>query len=377
MAVDSNSDPAARLARLLGFLQSDPENVSLLSEAAEAALEERQGDTALELLQRRAALSPLGEKETNIAGLAALQAGKYEEAADYFSRLLDQHPDEPSLRFNRAWSLSMLKRFEEALELLDEPTASALAQAAMLKVQLMHEIGQFDEAAELARDYVTLFPEHSGLLAAVSVLAIDVEDIALAQACASKAGDHPDALTTLGTLALGDARDDDAGVMFDRALAKNAQLPRAWVGKGLVELTRGSPGDAALHIERGAELFNGHIGSWIAAGWAHLLNKNVKAARAAFERALALDHNFAESHGSLGVIAILDGNQEEATRLTQTAMRLDKHSFSAALAQSLLLEAQGKSELAARIIERALNTPIDATGATIAQAIAKRTLFAQ
>jgi len=271
----------------------------------------------------------------------------------------------------------MLKRFEEALELLDEPTTRALAQAAMLRVQVMHELGQFDEAAELARDYVTLFSEHSGLLAAVSVLAIDIEDIALAQACASKAGDHPDALTTLGTLALGDARDDEAGVMFDRALAKNAQLPRAWIGKGLVELTRGLPGDAAQHIERGAELFDRHIGSWIAAGWAHLLNKNVTAARAAFERAHALDRNFAESHGSLAVIAILEGNQEEATRLTQTAMRLDNHSFSAALAQSLLLEAQGKPEIAARIIERTLNIPIDATGATIAQAIAKRTLFAQ
>jgi tetratricopeptide (TPR) repeat protein len=377
MAADSNNNPAARLGRLLLLLASDPANLSLLSEAAEEALKSQNPDTALRLLGQHAEISPLGDKETNIAGLAALQAGNYEEAADSFARLLDKHPAEPSLRFNQAWSLAMLKRFEEALALLDEATARALGQAAMLKVQLMHELGQIDDAAVLARDYVQLFPEHAGLMAAVSVLAIDVEDLALAQECASKAGDLPDALTTLGTLALNDARDSDAAVMFERALAKNARSPRAWVGKGLVELTQGHPGHAAQHIERGAELFDTHIGSWIAAGWAHLLNKNAAAARAAFERALALDNNFAESHGSLAVMAILEGKQEDAKRLTQIAMRLDKHSFSAALAQSLLLQAQGEPELAARIIDRALNTPIDADGSTIAHAIAKRTLFAQ
>jgi tetratricopeptide (TPR) repeat protein len=377
MADDSNSAPPGRLARLLEYLTSDPTNLSLLSDAAEAALQERQPEAALDLLQRHAALSPLGGKETNVAGLAALQVGKYEDAADHFTNLIDAHPSDPSIRFNLAWSLAMLKRFEEALALLDDAAARALPQAAMLQVQLMHELGQFDEAAERARAYVTLFPDHPGLLAAVSVLALDVEDMALAQACASKAGDHPDALTTLGTLALGDARDDDAAVMFERALVKNKESPRAWVGKGLVELTRGAHGEAAQHIEHGAELFDSHIGSWIAAGWAHLLNKNIMAARAAFERALALDHNFAESHGSLAVIAILEGKPEDAKRLTQTALRLDKQSFAAALAQSLLLEAAGKPDVARRIIERALNAPIDAAGSTIAQALTKRALFAQ
>lgn len=375
MAAASNN--AGRLARLLGHLASDENNLSLLSEAADAALQERQPKTALDLLQRYAAHAPLGEKETSAAGLAALQLGNYENAASYFGRLLETHPCEPSLRFNRAWSLAMLKRFDEALVLVDDATASALAQAAMLQVQLMHELGRFDEAAERARLYVKIFPDHTGLLAAVSVLALDVEDIALAAACAEKAGDHPDALTTLGTLALGDARDNDAAAMFDRALIKNNQSPRAWVGKGLVELTRGAHGDAAQHIEHGAALFESHIGSWIAAGWAHLLNKNVASARTAFDRALALDHNFAESHGSLAVIAILEGRHDEAKRLTQTAMRLDKQSFAAALAQSLLFEAEGKPELARRIIERALNAPIDSTGNTIAQALTKRALFAQ
>lgn len=373
---DSNS-ASERLAKLLDYLISDETNLSLLSDAAEAALAAQRPETARDLLQRYAALSPLGEKESNLAGLAALQAGDYGEAAGHFGRLLEAHPTEPSLRFNQAWSLAMMKRFEEALALLDDVTARALPQAAMLQVQLMHELGQFDEAAERAREYVAAFPGHAGLLAVVSVLAIDVEDLALAEACARGAGELPDALTTLGTLALGDARDDDAAQLFERALAQNAQSPRAWVGKGLTEMARGAHNDAAQHITRGAELFDTHIGSWIAAGWAHLLAQDLPAARSAFERAFALDHTFAESHGSLAVIALCEGNTEDARRLTQTALRLDRQSFSAALAQSLLLEAEGKPELARRIIERALHTPVDAAGKTIAQALARRALFAQ
>ncbi len=376
MANDSNDPPGGRLARLLSFLSSDNDNLSLLSSAAEAAMAEGQPDIAVELLQRRAALAPLGDQETNIAGLAALQTGDFPSAQRHFESLLALHPEEPSLRFNLAWVLASQKSFDSALLLADDAVASLLPQAAMLRVQLMHELGQFDEAGEAARRYIGLFPGHEGLLAAVSVLAIDIEDFDLARACAQKAGNHPDALITLGTLALGDARDLDAGAFFDRALAANSGAPRAWLGKGLVEMTRGAHGDAARHIEHGAAMFGDHIGSWIAAGWAHLFAGEIADARRCFELALSLDANFAESHGSLAVQAMFEGDTAEAERFAQVATRLDRQCFSAVLAKSMLLQTKGKPELARQLIERALNTPIDESGATIAQQITKRAMFA-
>jgi tetratricopeptide (TPR) repeat protein len=376
MTDDSNNIGEGRLERLLEYLARDADNVSLLREAVEAAMAERQPQTAADLLSRLAALSPLNEHETHLGGLAALQLGDYETASAQFGLLLERHPEDPSLRFNQAWSWAMMKRFEDALGLLDDSITAAVPQAAMLQVQLMHELADFDGALERAKAHVSHHPDHPGLMAVVSVLAIDCEDMALAETCARKGGDHPDALTTLGTLALGDARDRDAAVMFDRALGANPNAPRAWVGKGLTELTAGAYADAASHIRKGAELFDSHIGSWIAAGWANLLANDIEGARDCFERAFSLDHNFGESHGSLAVIAIVEGRASDAERLTETALRLDRQSFSAALARSLLLQAQGKPELAQKIIERALHTPIDAGGATIAQAIAKRALLA-
>jgi tetratricopeptide (TPR) repeat protein len=361
----------SRLDRLLPLLDSDPTNLALLADAAESALAERRPETAAELLERYSAIAPLPPREANVAGLAALQTKRYDRAAALFGELVDAGVDDPSVRFNLAWACAMDKRFDRALELLDDDLARALPQAAMLQVQLLHDRGEFDAAAARAREYVEIHPSYPPLMAAVSVLALDIEDEALAAACAAKGGEHPDALTTLGTLALGDERATEALELFDRALDRNPHVPRAWVGRGLARLLTGQSPDAAADIDRGAEMFGDHLGSWIAAGWAHFVNKDMASARARFETALQLDDTFAESHGSLAVIDLLEGNVEGARERSEIALRLDRQCYSAALARSLLAASAGDQATAQRIYEAAVNTPIDGSGRTIGQALAK------
>jgi tetratricopeptide (TPR) repeat protein len=361
----------SRADLLSSLLESDPTNTALLAEAAEAALAERRPELAADLLERYARITPLSPGALNLAGLADLQRGRPAEAAALFQRLFDGGADEPGVRFNLAWSRAMLKEFDAALELLDEGTARALPQAAMLQVQLLHDRGQFEQAAELARTYVDLHPDHRGLMAAVSVLALDVEDKELAARCAAKAGDHPDALTTLGTLALGEDRATEALDMFDDALGRNQQVPRAWVGRGLAKLLSGQAESAPADIDKGAEMFGDHLGSWIAAGWAHFVNRDLAASRARFETALELDPNFAESHGSLAVLDLLEGRPDEARQRSEVALRLDRQCYSAALARALLASSAGDQDGARRIFELAVNTPVDGQGRTIAQALAK------
>src|SRR5205814_1001186 len=157
------------------------------------------------------------------------------------------------------------------------------------------------------------FPDDEGLAAAVSVLALDIEDLDLARTCALKATNHPDAMTTLGTLALGESKLREAEQLFERALSTNGHLPRAWIGLGLARLVE-KDGRAAADIDRGAELFGDHIGSWIAAGWAYLIAGDLIAAQQRFERALSIDENFGETHGSLAVIDALEGRDVEASK---------------------------------------------------------------
>jgi tetratricopeptide (TPR) repeat protein len=261
--------------------------------------------------------------------------------------------------------------FDRALALLDEKAVRLLPQAAMLSVQILHEQGDFESAEVRAREVIELHPDHEGVLAAVSVLALDVDDIELARHCAAKAGGHPDALTTLGTLALGNEQAADALALFERALQRNPNSPRALVGLGLARLLTDDPTQAAQDIDRGAELFRDHLGSWIAAGWAHFVKGDLQASRKRFDAALEIDPTFAETHGSLAVLDILDGNPEAGRSRSERALRLDRNCYSAALARMLLASGKGDRVAARNIFDRAINIPVDAQGRTIAQVLAR------
>lgn len=363
--------PAGRLESLLGYLKVDPDNPSLLGDAAEAALDARQPELVSDLLERRARLAEPTPREHNLAGLAALQRRDFAAAADLFGTLFEHGADDAAIRFNLAWARANLKDFSPALAVLDDHAAHALPQAAALRVQLLHQLGDFAGAGEAARAYIALFPDHGDLLAAVSVLALDIEDEALAVACAARAGDHPDALATLGTLALGNDHAVDARAMFERALAMNEQAPRAWIGLGLAKMMTGDNPGAPADLDRGAVLFGRHLGSWIAAGWGHFINGDLATSRERFETALSIDDSFAETHGSLAVLDLLAGDSEMAKRRSEVALRLDRQSFSAALARMLMATSDGDSESARRILARAMSTPIDAGGRTIGQALAR------
>jgi tetratricopeptide (TPR) repeat protein len=362
---------SSRYLRLADLLGHDPDNLALLADTAEAAFAEERFDVAQDLVDRQKRLAPLAPQAQHLAGLIAMRRLDWAGAAGIYQALLASGADAPAVRFNLAWSLAMAKRFEEALPVLDETSSLALPQAAQLEVQLLHQLGAFEQALDRARILIEIHPEHRGLNAIVSTLAIDMEDGALALRTAEKAGDHPDALTTLGTLSLGEDDPETATRLFEAALARAPEAPRAWIGLGLTRLLGEDKAAAAADLDKGAEMFGTHLGSWIAAGWAHALTGDRTAARARFEKALALDDSFGEAQGSLAVIELLDGQIDEAKRRTEVALRLDRESFSAALASMLLAAGEGRADRAARIFETALRTPIGENGKTLAQALVR------
>jgi tetratricopeptide (TPR) repeat protein len=361
-------DPAQRLPRLLSYLEADPDNETLLLDAIQTAIDERAPDTALALITRRASQAD-ARRYRAFEALAQMQLGKHEAAVSIFADLLQDAPDDPALRFNAAYARAHAQDFDAALALLDENVGSTLPQAAALHVQLLHQIGDVDGAAHAAKTYLAIHPEHKALLAAASVLAIDLEDFDQARDLSERAGDHPDALTTLGTLALDQGRNVEALSIFDRVLGTNPDKPRAHIGRGLAKMLAGDYIAAADDIERGAEKFSTHSGSWIGAGWANLFAQRYEHARTDFEKAVASDRNFSEAHGSLAVLHLLQGRIDEGRHLAQTALRLDPQSFSGALAKSILLSSAGKADQAKAIIQKALTTPIDEHGKTIADAL--------
>ncbi len=355
--------------RLLGYLEQDPENLQLLGDAAATAFDARDPETARAVLERYAKLAPLPPALLNLRGLVAMNQDRFEDAGADFRALMDAEQDDPRLRFNLAWCLAVGGDQEAVLALLDDAVIAAVPRAAALKVQALHHLGRMEEALALAPELTALYPDDPALMSALAVAALDEERPALAAEFASKAGDTPDALSTLGMLDLSGSEVDQALGRFERALQASPDDARSNLGRGLGLMAKGDLGAAAHSLDRGAEGFGDHLGSWIAAGWAYFVKGDVATARARFELALALDDTFAETHGALAVLDVMAGDLASAERRTEVALRLDRQCFSAALAKSLMLASAGDTQKAERIREMALNSPIGPNGQTLAQAM--------
>ncbi|WP_322966407.1 tetratricopeptide repeat protein [Sphingomonas fuzhouensis] len=361
--------------QLAAFLKADPDNAALIADMARAALDAGRADEAAALAARHRALAGPTPAMDHVAGLAAMAAQDWPAATTAFRNLLDKGVDQPAVRYNLAWSLMMTGDKDAALASLDDDTAHHIPQAAQLLVGLLHERGEMERAEAVARNAVARFPDHRGLNAAVSTLAIDLADLDLARETAARAGGHPEALVTQATLALEEDNIADAGALFEAALTRHPDSPRALVGRGLVALASDRRTDALADLDRGAALFGTHLGSWIAAGWAHVLAGDTDAARERFERAAAIDDSFAEAHGSLAVLDLMAGDAAAGQQRTAIAQRLDRESFSGALAAAMLAAGGGDRDRAERIVTLALSTPIDGQGRTIGQALTRLGAF--
>jgi tetratricopeptide (TPR) repeat protein len=355
---------------LSAFLEHDPDNLRLIADAAEAALDEGDLRACEALLARYARHAPLTPALRNLAGLAALRNADFQAAAETFRDLLSAAPDDPALRFNLAWCLAMLKDYAGASEQLDERAAEANPQAARLKIQMLHHLGQLDEALALGPRLAERVGAEPPLMGALAAAAMDAGDLGLAARYAQSGGEDAEALATAGLLRLNEDRLEEGLKLFDRALASQPDDARALMGKGLALLAKGDRAAAPAFLDRGAERFGRHLGSWVAAGWAYFVNGDYQTSRARFETALSIDDTFAETHGALAVLDIVEGKLESGRRRADVAQRLDRNSFGGALARSLLLSAGGDPAAARRVIDLAMNVPIGSGGRTLAQALA-------
>ncbi|OLL30853.1 hypothetical protein BTH42_14855 [Burkholderia sp. SRS-W-2-2016] len=369
--IHAKDSPPDRLERLLGYLDSDPTNVTLLGDAAACAFDAQRFDLCDELLIRQQARGTSTPASMNLYGLCAMARGKFDEALRAFAALPD-HDRNPVIRYNKAYAHAMLSQFDEATGLLDEDVWTAVPQAIALRMRALHHLGRLDEVIELGKryaDHPEAGPEICGLLATAL---FDSEDVAGAAQFASRAMSLPDGLAVNGLLALNEGSSTEALALFSRALAIRPDNSRALLGTGLALLEQHRFEEAAQQIDTAALAFRSHAGSWVAAGWAYLLKGDLVQARARFEQGGSVDRGFAEVPGALAIVALKEGRLDDARAQTKIALRLDPGCLSAALAQALIEVQAGNQANANTLLDTALKRPIDAQGNTIERALSRK-----
>jgi tetratricopeptide (TPR) repeat protein len=365
----TQSAEAARYERLEGFLASDPDNLRLLADTADAAFQAARIEDTVRLIDRYAAITPPPPPLINLLGLSALADARYEDASRIFEVLLRDAPGDPGLCFNLAWARDRLGNHEGVLDALGAETATP--QGATLRVRSLHHLQRLDEALALG-DAWDGRSDDPNLWAALATVALDADDLDRAERWAPRGRATAEGQAALGMVAMADGRNADAFARFEQAVAQRPDSPRGLLGLGAVLLTEDRPVEAATHLDAAAGIFGDHLGSWIAAGWAWLLAGEPAKARERFDRVVALDDTFSEAHGGLALLDLREGDTEAARRRAEIAVRLDRQSLGGRLVQSLLLAQAGNPDAARRIIDTAMNQPMGPRGETVTQMLAKR-----
>lgn len=355
-----------RLDRYLSFLESDPDNISLLNSTADYAYQAGELAQAQALAERSISLDNSRENNQakSLLALASMANGELSQAKSIFSALIEEGENAPTLRYNLAYCHALEKNFSGALELLSdaEEHYADLPQMVHLKIKALHHLAEIESAITLAKEMLNLHPDDAALHSMLSSLYIDEMEFEQASLHAEKALDlgesNPEAYTSLGTLALAKQDDDRAIHYFSIALELKTNNGRAWLGKAMAEMLQKRYDDATSSFHSALTFMPEHLGTWLALAWCQLAQGNVADAENTINQSLAIDPNFAESHGTLAIIQLLNGDQARAQNSTRKALGLDRASFSGLYAQALLLSSQGQQASSSKIIQTLLDTEV-------------------
>ena len=340
-----NAPPDADLARLARFeqlAQSDPANDALAADGFDLALQCRALDAAERFLQRLTAIDAQAPGTRFREGRLLLARGEYGPARTVFEALRAQVGKGAGIDSQLAAACCAAGDHAEAVALL-LPYAEARTLPAgpwSLLFGALHRLQRFDVGATLARDARAAFASDAASLGAVSLLALDANELPLASSLAASALEldrgQLEALIVAGFAALNESEQVRAVALFNAATAVRPTEPRAWSGLGFAALAAQQFASAEEAFQRSLAANRGHAGTWHGLAWTYLAINDLPRARAAFEGALECDRNFAETHGGLALIAHLQGRRHEAEQALEMALRLDKRSPTARYAQALM-----------------------------------------
>lgn len=349
--------------RYLNFLQSDPNNLHLISEAAELAQSLGKLEEAIALCDKGLFLDANAPRLVSTKALSLLSSGHIDEALKLFERLNQQEPENPTIRYNLAYCLALKQSPSESLSLLSDALEhyATLPHMVHLQIRMLYDLEELEQAIDIAKQVLEINPADGKVHELLSSLYVDNNDFASAETHAALAlQSNPNlglAHTSMGTAALSKQDDLNALQHFDQALELNQKNGRAWLGKAMTLMMQNKLPEAEQSFNAAIEYMPGHLGTYQALAWCYISQGNLQKAEQTAKQALEIDDTFSENHGTLAVLAVMQGQLPLAQTEAQIAIRLDRNSFSGNYARALIAQAHGKTDEANQIIDAILDNP--------------------
>jgi tetratricopeptide (TPR) repeat protein len=352
---------AFRLRRLLGYLEDDPENFSLLSDAGDLCLRIGNRAVARPLLERALKLQP--KDPANLFRMSTLMFAEhaYQDCLGLTFQLLDLGQAHMAIRRQHALCLVNLSRFAEAAPILRTLVEGDAPYPDLPHTLLrtLHHIGCFKEAAAFAESHLERNPGDATARGMQSLLFLDQERYVEAERIANEVlrvqPRNLDALLAAGSSAIALEREGRALELFGRAIETGPRNGRAWLGLGLGHMLSGELSEAAEEMKRALQYMPEHLGSWNALAWVMILQRDLDGASATLRRSLRVNRNFGETHGGLAVVAAMRDDWGLTRVRTEMALRLQPGCFAGRFAQSLLVAQEGTPDKAVAMLNELLD----------------------
>ena len=370
-----NREAQARFMRLTQFLNQDPNNLNLRSQAIAAAFAAGAWNEAEGMLQAGLGQAPESAELHAHAGYLALHKQQYSDAQSHFGTAVANGLALPQIRYNLAFAQFQQGLYQEALASLNAVAAEDVMthDMVLLLARCMHHLDQREAAIEVLQKLASDKPEAEGLLALL-LHELDRQEDAIAAANRALAI-NPNQLEALlaraSTLAEQEhflaARQD-----LEHATKMHPHCGRAWSGLAQLDFRDFSFDRAQQALEKAVEEMPNHIGTWHMLAWLCIMKGEVAQAKMAFQRSYEIDRNFGETHGGLAVIAALEEQPKLAEEYIKRAKRLNPNGFAAHYASMLLLEKQGKADEAKALFTRIMETSHPDLGTAPGLLVARR-----
>jgi tetratricopeptide (TPR) repeat protein len=386
----------ARLARLESYLEADPANDTLLTDAFQTALRcaewEKAKDHLASALRLQSGSLPWALHEAEFF----LAQQKYDEAAEVLAQLAAIPSPPPGLAdavlhnlayidFAQARYGDCVARLADRLEGPPGEAGQSVLPATDLPPALptlwlraLHRAGELERAVRWSQAMASagqLSPQLAGI---ASLAALDFGDLGLAQQWSELAGQGSagsqktlEAWVTQASLSLAAQDAGGAQASAAAALQLNPRDGRAWSVMAFADLLGGQAQKARVHFAQALEAMPEHIGTWHGQAWNDLVLKDLDAAQRSFETALALDRNFAESHGGLAVVLALKKHSTEARKHIELAQRLDPSNLSGRYAQAVMSGEASDTQAFQKLVHRLLGNRAGLFGGSMEDDVGK------